>query len=301
MEKVIDREMRLDSRVIDYERYMYPRGTQSELLVLVEDTDDIPFWGKLFSCVSSHYKSITICPLKSLPEHMRQVNKDGIELTASGKEALMQVDGLGTSKVVAVDADYDLIIENYHKYTQRLRTDTYVIHTEYYAIENHLLNPYSLSRLPLWSRLSITDEEQYWDNLLSSHADRIRVELEENLTRLSDHCNQDNHHIDYTSLLNGRYDPLHYERGHELYSFVYIKVLETLQENLKRMEKQIREENQSEKVHQKIETLHSEIYGNSRSYSELIHETIYCSESLDMNDNSINTICDNISHIVPIT
>lgn len=84
-----EQKMRLDSRVIDYERYMYPRGTQSELLVLVEGTDDIPFWRKLFSSVASYYKSITISPLKSLPEHMRQVNKQGIELTATGNKLLI--------------------------------------------------------------------------------------------------------------------------------------------------------------------------------------------------------------------
>lgn len=294
-----EQNMRLDSRVIDYERYMYPRGTQSELLVLVEGTDDISFWSKLFSSIASHYKAITISPLKSLPEHMRQVNNDGIELTASGKEALMQIEGLGTSKVVAVDADYDLVIDNYHKYTQRLRTDPFVIHTEYYSIENHLLTPYSLSRLPLWGRLSINEDEQYWEDLLSSHADSIRVELEDNLTRLSDHCNQDNQHIDYASLLNGQYDPLHYERGHELYTFVYTKVLETLQENLKKKERQIRQENQGYKVYQEIETFHSKLFGNNHSYSELIHESIFCSESLDMDDNSIKTICDNIINIVP--
>lgn len=126
---------------------------RASLLVLVEDQDDVPFWRRMFSCVADCYQSVDVFTLKQASAAMRAQRDDqGRPLVATGKDALMKVKHLSRNKVVAVDADYDLLID-YHTYSDRVRTDPYVIHTEYYSIENHLLTSGSIQRLSLWKEV----------------------------------------------------------------------------------------------------------------------------------------------------
>jgi hypothetical protein len=126
---------------------------KASLLVLVEDQDDVPFWHRMFACVADKYQSVDVFTLKQASASQRaQLDAQGNLLVATGKNALMKVRQLGRHKVVAVDADYDLLID-YHTYSDRVRTDTYVIHTEYYSIENHLLTPDTIQRLSLWDEV----------------------------------------------------------------------------------------------------------------------------------------------------
>lgn len=91
---------------------------KAPLLVLVEDEEDKPFWSRLFLCVGSRYRSVDIHTLRTASATaLAQTNGDGITMDATGKDSLMKVTGLGTNKVVAVDADYDLLID-YHSYSQ---------------------------------------------------------------------------------------------------------------------------------------------------------------------------------------
>lgn len=57
-----------------------------------------------------------------------------------GKDALMNVSGLGPNKIVCVDADFDLLLPN-NKYNQQLTTNQYIINTHYYSLENILACP----------------------------------------------------------------------------------------------------------------------------------------------------------------
>ena len=143
---------RLTSKYLEKSAY-FRTERKSKLLVLVEDQDDVPFWERMFKCVSQEYYQVCVSTLKSASAFgLAQLDAQGKPLVATGKDALMKVQQLGKYKVVAVDADYDLLID-YHPYSDRVRTDTYVIHTEYYSIENHLLTPDTIQRLSLWDEV----------------------------------------------------------------------------------------------------------------------------------------------------
>lgn len=143
---------RLTSEYLD-KSAVFRTERKSKLLVLVEDQDDVHFWERMFECVSPEYFQVRVCTLKSASAFgLAQLDAQGNPLVATGKDALMNVQHLGKYKVVAVDADFDLLID-YHTYSDRVRTDPYVIHTEYYSIENHLLTPETIQRLSLWGEV----------------------------------------------------------------------------------------------------------------------------------------------------
>lgn len=132
---------------------------KAPLLVYVEDREDIPFWTELFQCIRERYSEINVTTLKEkalsgIPER----DSDGNELTATGKDSLMKVIGLGANKVVAVDRDLDGIITNYHVYSGRIKSDPYVISTTYYAIENHIVSPKAIN---IYLRKIIGEKKDY--------------------------------------------------------------------------------------------------------------------------------------------
>lgn len=144
---------------------VFYRDGKAPLLVLVEDEDDRNFWNKMFACLADDYLSIDIHPLKSISAMaMAQSNAAGRILDATGKDPLMKVAGLGKNKVVAVDADYDLLVD-YHSYSERIRTDRYVIHTTYYSIENHLLTVDSIKNLSIWKDLGTFVPRVDWEGI----------------------------------------------------------------------------------------------------------------------------------------
>lgn len=62
--------------------------------------------------------------------------------------------GLGTNKIVAVDADFDLLIDDYSEYTEMVRNHPYVINTTWYSLENILMQKVSsISLLKNFSRV----------------------------------------------------------------------------------------------------------------------------------------------------
>lgn len=135
----------LDSKAIHAISYLRA-DSQAPLLVYVEDREDIPFWTELFQCIRERYSEINVTTLKEKAvSGAPEKDCEGNVLTATGKDALMRVGGLGTNKVVAVDRDYDGLIENYHVYTENLRNCKYIISTTYYAIENHLVSPKAIN------------------------------------------------------------------------------------------------------------------------------------------------------------
>lgn len=140
-----DVDVEVTSSTIELGRYFTDRGARSQLLVLVEDKEDEPFWRLMFSCISSSYASIDVWTLQKASAHsMTQYNANEIPLLATGKDALMSVKNLGKNKVVAVDQDWDGLVPG-HKYAERLLKDPYVVSTLYYAIENHLCTAEAVS------------------------------------------------------------------------------------------------------------------------------------------------------------
>lgn len=86
---------------------------------------------------NERYARIDVHTLK-LPD----ADRSGSETDRKGKKCLMEnVHDLGPSKVVAVDMDYDNLICGYHSYSTRIENDPCVLHTIYYAMENHKLYP----------------------------------------------------------------------------------------------------------------------------------------------------------------
>ena len=101
--------------------------------VYVEGKDDICFWRKFLRKYDSKYVFNVVT---------NKVANNGDD----GKEALMKISSLSLNKIVCVDADFDLLIDNYHTYTSLLRQGDFIINTEYYSIENILLRHESLYR-----------------------------------------------------------------------------------------------------------------------------------------------------------
>ncbi|MCQ2315526.1 MAG: DUF4435 domain-containing protein [Bacteroidales bacterium] len=152
---------------------VFYRERKAPLLVLVEDEDDIPFWKRMFNCVSGNYLEVGVFSLKKASENaLQQKDANGNSLVASGKDALMKVSGLGKFKVVAVDADYDLLVD-YHSYSDSIRNDKYVIHTEYYSIENHLLEAKTMNLLSIWQHMKTVVSAVDWDNFFNGLADAL--------------------------------------------------------------------------------------------------------------------------------
>ena len=101
------------SQLIELTRHFRPRVAKRDLLVLVESDDDKPFWNIFFGKVKERYARITITTLKV------RVEDSDEEKEEKGKDALMKVGGLGPSKVIAVDRDYDTLVPGYHVYSNR--------------------------------------------------------------------------------------------------------------------------------------------------------------------------------------
>lgn len=125
------------SNEIGLSRYFRRWTERRDLLVLVEGDDDVFFWKKIMEYAHAKYAHIDVHTLK-LPD----AEEDGNETDRKGKKALMEdVHDLGPSKVVAIDMDYDNLIHGYHSYSTRIENDPCVLHTVYYAMENHKLYP----------------------------------------------------------------------------------------------------------------------------------------------------------------
>lgn len=124
------------SREIELSRYFRPRTPKKDLLVLVEGDEDVFFWKQILQYAQNRYAKIDVCTLK-LPD----ATHPGNDVDRKGKENLMTLTNLGPSKIVAVDMDYDHIVNGYHSYSARIGSDPYVLHTIYYSMENHKLYP----------------------------------------------------------------------------------------------------------------------------------------------------------------
>lgn len=130
----------------DTSRLMRSPKAKADIRVYVEDEGDIMFWRQFLS----HYEGLY--DFKISVYHC-------IDRDLSGKDCIMKAvkEGrltLHSYMLACLDADYDLIIDDYHAYTEELRANPYVITTHWYAIENIKADPVHLSEYYNYCTLS---------------------------------------------------------------------------------------------------------------------------------------------------
>lgn len=124
------------------------RPSAANVIAYVEGEDDVAFWEHVLSCYPKYKFRVTV-------NRSYQVNGN----YPNGKAALMHISGLSKEKIVCVDADLDLIVKAYFRYSKKLRTDPYVFNTQYYAVENVLSQPPLLAEVVK----TVTDEDAAFD------------------------------------------------------------------------------------------------------------------------------------------
>lgn len=92
----------------------------------VEGDNDVMFWQEAVKPYQRKY-DISVVTNKS-------VNPNG----GNGKDVLLSMKGLCRNKVIAVDADFDLILDISPNH-KRVRSDPFVVNTTWYSVENVLL------------------------------------------------------------------------------------------------------------------------------------------------------------------
>lgn len=113
---------------IETSQLMYPSNAKAIVRIYVEDEGDIMFWRNFFSPYEELYNfciSVYQCADRDL----------------SGKDCIMkaietEMLTLNSYMLTCVDADYDLLIDSYHSYTNTFRANPYIITTHWYSIEN---------------------------------------------------------------------------------------------------------------------------------------------------------------------
>lgn len=135
-------------------------NTKEEVEVFVEDGVDSVFWRHFFAKHGSD-KIFKIRVLRCIDNEL------------CGKDALIKyvkLESLGRNKLIAIDSDYDYIIDNYHSYSNDIRECKYVIHTlDAYSIENYKIVS------------SILKESIY----LTSFCDQIREDIDKMILEAS--------------------------------------------------------------------------------------------------------------------
>lgn len=146
-----------------------PKSSKPKIYVYVEDDLDKAFWRAMLSCLADDYHLIL------------QVYHVG-DAEIRGKDAMMKAAfnhkvPVGERLLICIDADYDLLIDSYHPYTEFMRKCPYIITTEWYSMENLKCHPSRLvdyyDKMTLKGEITIDFEESlrevsilYWQLLL---------------------------------------------------------------------------------------------------------------------------------------
>lgn len=148
----------------DYIRNLRPFSTdrtRMEVLVYVEGDDDVEFWEYALNQYGDSTK------YKFSVKTNKGASVGGI--AANGKEQLMRIANLGPHKIVCADADFDLLIDAYSNYSERIRRDRYVVHTTCYAVENILADvpfyPSFFQSLEISAQTTEYEEQLKWISL----------------------------------------------------------------------------------------------------------------------------------------
>lgn len=165
-----------------------------QVWVYVEGLDDITFWNSCLSPYKSKYDfHITVYRIES-------GEKKGC--TVDGKSHLFEkfdLSTLGANMLLAIDSDYDWIIEEYKpsnskpSYSKLIREHNYILHTYLYSIENYKSHNYSISDIFIKStnECSACDIYTYINNISRSVSQLflihiVSVELNDGIYPLSD-------------------------------------------------------------------------------------------------------------------
>lgn len=122
------------SEFLSAKRFFHSSKSQSKEVVdiFVEDEFDTLFWRYYFE----KYDPSKIYKIRTLKNEKQ---------TLCGKESLLSyidLSSLGPNKLIAIDSDYDYLLDNYHSYTSDIRNNKYVVHTgNSYSIENIKMIP----------------------------------------------------------------------------------------------------------------------------------------------------------------
>lgn len=117
------------------------------VLLFVEGDDDVPMWTEAVKPYRSKYDIRVV------------TNKAVNPAEGDGKTKLLTMDGLCANKLVAVDADYDLLVDNYSDYTNYVRTGQFVVNTTWYSVENILLQ--KTDKIPLLESFSSATHDMF--------------------------------------------------------------------------------------------------------------------------------------------
>ena len=104
--------------------------TRNYVSVYVEGDDDVAFWTHALNQFGNKTKF----------QFVISTNKRAVlgEEGTNGKDMLLRMQNLGPNKIVCVDADLDLLVDDYSVHTHKVRENEYVVNSTYYSIENIL-------------------------------------------------------------------------------------------------------------------------------------------------------------------
>ena len=117
------------------------------VLLFVEGDDDVPLWTEAVKPYMSKYDIKVV------------TNKAVNPAEDNGKTKLLTMHGLCSNKLVAVDADYDLLVDNYSNYTNDVRNGQFVLNTTWYSVENILLQ--KTNKIPLLESFSSATHDMF--------------------------------------------------------------------------------------------------------------------------------------------
>ncbi|MDE7160140.1 MAG: DUF4435 domain-containing protein [Muribaculaceae bacterium] len=152
----------INSELIEALNAMQPEAAPGVVKVYVEGESDIPFWtacllpwsrdGRWFDV--GVYRRRDTAQGDTAEAEVRHV---------TGKQQLLNEfadDRLGPNMLLAIDADYDWIMEEYqysplhpeYTFSERIRSCPYILHTYLYGIENYQCHPLALESI--WSKIA---------------------------------------------------------------------------------------------------------------------------------------------------
>lgn len=138
----------------------------------VEGNDDIAFWTyalRTFGNTSKYEFRITTnkkaeATFQQKHRSSAQASEGDVE-APNGKGVILSMAGLGENKIVCVDADMDLIVDNYSQWTNVVRNGAFIITTTYYSVENVLSSPQFIEGLISKLGLPLSEARQYTTDL----------------------------------------------------------------------------------------------------------------------------------------
>ena len=151
MKKLTDN---LSSRYFDAANRLQQKSKKHKIIVYVEGYEDVAFWRGVLSEFENEERTFEVM----LPSRT--------SLARGKKSAMMNRlgNGLGTSMIACVDADYDYLMQGATPFSKTMLSSRYVIHTVVYAIESYQCYAPGLHEACVMSTLndrSIFDFESY--------------------------------------------------------------------------------------------------------------------------------------------